>query len=352
MASRSALWITIRWGHTVLDVVHSSPPANFRVGEAAWLPSGFAVPASILGRQRLPLVRVDAATGDVWVVIAPGCTGTLTLAGRPSVSIHEASGGRPSVDVVGATELRLPLGSRATVAFFDLAFEIDHADAKQPARRLGPVAWRRMLIPAMVTLGLNVGLLFASARTIPTLDDLPEDELAMNDASTRLQITFSDPVERDDDEREPPASDGDDRHDWRTRCGGDQGAMGARDAVPASSRYGVAGPPDNADPHLARRTVLNEWADVQDVIGPIKPSVGDGPSPVMEWARDDALGTDAASATGRLWGEAIGVTRGSPGLGVGSRLACASCGAEGSGPRFARIGAHGAPRCELAGRLH
>jgi hypothetical protein len=90
-------------------------------------------------------------------------------------------------------------------------------------------------------------------------------------------------------------------------------AMGDRPTAERDRRYGVRGPGDNPDPHIARpsRGESRAW----DGIG-WQGLGGDARAPTAVWGRDDALGTDPESARGNMWGEAIGRARGALGLGL------------------------------------
>jgi hypothetical protein len=97
------------------------------------------------------------------------------------------------------------------------------------------------------------------------------------------------------------------------RCG--RAELG--DHFGASGRYGVAGPSNNADPHLARPvpgrgypavvTPASHWGQPQIHQG----SAG----PTAPFARDTALGTDPNTATGNMWGDEVHDARGEGGLG-------------------------------------
>ncbi|HEU5072620.1 MAG TPA: AgmX/PglI C-terminal domain-containing protein, partial [Polyangiaceae bacterium] len=74
----------------------------------------------------------------------------------------------------------------------------------------------------------------------------------------------------------------------------------------------VEGPSDNPDPHLARMQAVNEAAS----FGMVAMLTGDPNAPTSPWGRDTALGLDAVSAQGGMWGDEIGAAFGSGGLGL------------------------------------
>jgi hypothetical protein len=99
------------------------------------------------------------------------------------------------------------------------------------------------------------------------------------------------------------------------RCG--DAEMGAY--VANSGRYGVAGPPDNADPHLARPVPGQGFPTAHGLtihgIGVPQSQAGSA-GPTAPWGRDTALGTDATSAQGRMWGAGLNEEVGEGGLGL------------------------------------
>ena len=99
------------------------------------------------------------------------------------------------------------------------------------------------------------------------------------------------------------------------RCG--DAEMG-RD-VAESGRYGVAGPPDNPDPHLARPVPGRDYRTGDGVaineVGLAQPR--DGTSGLTApWGRDTALGTDARDTQGSMWGDVLNEDVGERGLGL------------------------------------
>lgn len=101
-----------------------------------------------------------------------------------------------------------------------------------------------------------------------------------------------------------------------TRATGEEGSMGNPNSRDSNKRYGVAGPKDNQDPHIARSTLLREAAEF-GMIGLLNVGAGGDPnSPTAIWGRDESLGTDPISARGNMWGDGIGDSFGGGGLGL------------------------------------
>jgi hypothetical protein len=92
--------------------------------------------------------------------------------------------------------------------------------------------------------------------------------------------------------------------------------MGNPNSRDSNKRYGVAGPKDNQDAHIARSAALREAAEF-GMIGLLNTGAGGDPNaPTAPWGRDDSLGTDPISARGNMWGDSIGDAFGAGGLGL------------------------------------
>jgi hypothetical protein len=102
-----------------------------------------------------------------------------------------------------------------------------------------------------------------------------------------------------------------------TRCGNAE--MGAL-VADARGRYGMSGPKDNADPHLARPAAGVGYPTAPAFIpdGELgfarTPSGSNGPT--APFGRDASLGTDAINARGSMWGDEIADASGEEGLGL------------------------------------
>jgi Ca-activated chloride channel family protein len=125
-----------------------------------------------------------------------------------------------------------------------------------------------------------------------------------------------------------------------TRAKGEEGSMGNPNTKASGNRYGVQGPADNPDPHMARQQALRDSAEF-GMIGLLNSGAGGDPNaPTAPWGRDDSLGNDpsppkesdnAQAAKGNMWGSEVGESFGSGGLGLSGI-------AEGGGGRGEGIG--------------
>ena len=92
--------------------------------------------------------------------------------------------------------------------------------------------------------------------------------------------------------------------------------MGNPNTKDTGNRFGIQGPQDNPDPHIARQAALREAAEF-GMIGLLNTGAGGDPNaPTAPWGRDDSLGNDPMSARGNMWGDSIGDSFGAGGLGL------------------------------------
>ena len=95
----------------------------------------------------------------------------------------------------------------------------------------------------------------------------------------------------------------------------EEGQMGKKDEKKTKNKYGIEGPQDNEDPHMAREEAKEQAANA-GILGVLKASVGAWNSPTSPYGQDTALGNDPMSALGALMGDQIGENFGFGGLGL------------------------------------
>jgi hypothetical protein len=325
-----AVEVMVMWGDMVLHVSHLSPPRNFYVGEEQGknLSSDYFIPAEKLGTSRAPIVL--ASGGNVAMVLLPGAKGFVDIAGQGKRKIEEivASGGaQPCAELSGAHQIILPAGAKARMEITgsqpgsSLIFQVATVNAgrKSPAGIFSASRdWSAMLYIGL-SMAVHVGLLSAMAFFMPPLGLMDEDEMS-KDQLYLIQQYLSAAAEREMEEKETDQISEDNADNKEggtgTRAKGEEGSMGNPNSRDSNKRYGVAGPKNNPDPHIARSAALREAAQF-GMIGLLNTGAGGDPnSPTAPWGRDDSLGTDPLSARGNMWGDSIGDAFGAGGLGL------------------------------------
>jgi len=151
---------------------------------------------------------------------------------------------------------------------------------------------------------VHVALLIATAAAVTPLrvvvDDAPPDDRRYPFASQ----PFGWAVESDGSTQTAP-TDAEQFGVFGLPGSTDEGAMGDFVAPWVDHHYGVRGPPDNPDAHIARTSGFLDAA-VLSGIGLESYSFGDPHAPIAPWGREDSLGEDPESARGHFGGVAIG----------------------------------------------
>ncbi len=304
-SAAEAIEIRILWGRNQLTVQHLSPPRPFTVGEEG---CDYSLPTEKLGTAQLPLVVAGPA-----VQIPQGATGRVQRSGQASVSLAEAAG--------GSSQIALQHGTTVRVELNDIVFEIAAVHAGKKA--VGGFTLAALTGGAMLyVLGSfagHAGLFGALAMLMPDMS-LAGDDTLSDDNRKLIQQFFDTQAELEEEEKETEQtaeSDADNNEGGTgTRAKGEEGSMGDPNTKAQGNRYGVRGPADNADPHIARQAALRDAAEF-GMIGLLNSGAGGDPdAPTAPWGRDESLGNDPLSARGNMWGDSIGESFGAGGLGL------------------------------------
>jgi len=326
-----ALEVMILWGDMVLHVQHLSPPRSFYVGEEQGknLASDYFIPAEKLGATRAPVVLADRG-GPAYLVLLPKAKGFIEIPGQGKQKIEDliARGqAQPCAEMSGAHQIPFPPGAKARMEIPSevpgaaLVFQVGAVNAgrRAPAGLFTSSRdWSTALYVGLSS-AVHLGLLAAMAFFMPPLG-LTEEEEMSKDQLYLLQQYLNASAEREMEQKDTDqvAEDNPDNKEGGTgtRAKGEEGSMGDPNSRNTNRRYGVAGPKDNPDPHIARSAALREAAEF-GMIGLLNTGAGGDPNaPTAPWGRDDSLGSDPISARGNMWGDSIGDAFGAGGLGL------------------------------------
>ncbi|MCA9621784.1 MAG: FHA domain-containing protein, partial [Myxococcales bacterium] len=269
----TALEVRILWGRNLLHVDHLSPPRSYYVGKDETggknkaLAVDYNVPAEKIGSGRVPVVVAHG--GSAAAIILPNATGTVQLAGQPKMTLQEAiSGGhaQPASEVAGAHQIPLQTGTHVHMEVGDLAFEVASVSSGKKvaaAFTMAAIASGALLYVLGSFVG-HAGLLAAMAMFMPPLGDTSDDSIS-DDQRYLIQQYLDSAAEKEMEEKETEqiAEDNADNKEGGTgtRAKGEEGSMGNPNTKLTGNRYGVAGPADNADPHIARAAALRDAAE-------------------------------------------------------------------------------------------
>jgi FHA domain len=319
----TAVEVMVLWDTTVLHVSHLSPPRSFYVGEEEGknFACDFFIPSEKLGTTRAPVVLADH--GSISFVILPRAKGTVEIPGQPKMTLEDAvRSGRtqPCSELSGAQQMSLPSGGKARVEMDGLVFQVAAVPAGKPVPGgvFASTDWSSFAYVGLSLLA-HVGLIAAMAFFVPPMG-LNDDEGLSRDQQYLIQQYLQAAAEREQEEKETEQvaeTNADNKEGGTgTRAKGEEGSMGNPNTKETGHRYGVQGPQDNPDPHIARQAALREAAEF-GMIGLLNTGAGGDPNaPTAPWGRDDSLGNDPMSARGNMWGDSIGDSFGAGGLGL------------------------------------
>ncbi len=309
-ADVSALEITIAWGNNVLHVAHLTPPRSFYLGETG---GDFLVPREALGADRVPVIVVR--NGAAFLVVPSGAEGKVVDAsGSTPLDLLPSE---PSAEHAGAREILLASGQRATLELAGLTLRVATVLAGKAApRTLSGREGRAVGAYFGVSFLVHAAFVAAMAHFVPPVG-LLDDEGSKQEQLYLLQAYLATAAEREQQRQEQPEVDQDEagapEQQAGERAAGDEGKMGKVTSKSEQGRYGVKGPRDNPDPHLAR---TREYAANFGMVGLLASGTGDPDAPTAVFGRDSALGRDDLSADGNMWGGSIHEAGGSGGLGL------------------------------------
>jgi hypothetical protein len=314
------------WDSNTLRVDHLTPPRSYFVGEEigdSKQTCDFFVPSEMLGTTRAPIVVANGVSASL--VILPRSTGTIDIPGRGKVTLEElvATGhARQSSHLSGAHEFELPAGATARMELehSGLVFEISAVNAGKPV----PAGMFAQFEAAAyiffgLSLLLHLGTVASLAFFMPHMNG-DDSEAIDRDTLLMMQKLLNAEAEREQEKKETEEvteANADNKEGGSgTRAKGEEGSMGNPTTKETGHKFGVQGPQDNPDPHIAKQAALREAAEF-GMIGLLNTGAGGDPNaPTAPWGREDSLGADPMSARGNMWGDAIGDSFGAGGLGL------------------------------------
>jgi pSer/pThr/pTyr-binding forkhead associated (FHA) protein len=313
------------WDSNILHVDHLTPPRSYYVGEEVGDSKStcdFFVPSEMLGTSRAPIVVANGVSASL--VILPRSNGTVEIPGQGKVSLQDlvASGrARQSSELSGAYEFELPAGAKARMELehSGLVFQVSAVNAGKPVPA-GMFAQfeAAAYIYFALSLLLHLGVVASLAFFMPHMNG-DDSEAIDRDTLLMMQHLLNAEAEREKEEEktEEVADNADNKEGGTgTRAKGEEGSMGKETSKEQGHKFGVQGPQDNQDPHIARQAALREAAEF-GMIGLLNTGAGGDPNaPTAPWGREDSLGQDPMSARGNMWGDAIGDSFGAGGLGL------------------------------------
>ncbi|MBI4704743.1 MAG: VWA domain-containing protein [Deltaproteobacteria bacterium] len=275
-SSETSVQVTVLWGDRILRVEERRPPCSFWLGVVPGNPGCcfFPLPAELLGAPARQLVAAEGPDA-VRLTLLPGAAGTVALPGEPPRAIAPAE----DAEAVAAPTLPLPTGAVAEqrLGSVTVRVAVGRAEPRLGSRRRSPRARATAACLSLSTL-LHLGLGLGGCWSPPP----PVGDDGLTDEQREIVRHYLSAAEEQELEAREAETRGEDKGDAReggagTRAKGEQGSMGRDDGSLASAerRYGVVGPSDAADPHVARSPGMRDAAEF-GMIGLLSVGAGGG----------------------------------------------------------------------------
>jgi hypothetical protein len=314
--------VIIFWGGEILDIRQVDSGRSFFIGEDV-AGVDFVVPCEGLGWRRAPLVQ--AVHGRTMVVLPPGVRGTVHVRGESQLDSEDAIAlGRtaPCSEVHGGHMLEPREGTQVRIHLGPLSFLMTaYRHQACPTLRTSSGSHGGVAFTMALSMLAHAALLGTLLMSTPPFDRDGASQRAEDGALVLSQYLMA----TSENQLPPEPEEG----EVDTGHAGTNGKClpGKQMGLPLAKRqgrYGVEGPRDNPDPHIA---VLSGSSEVNDshAIASLQLPAANAPS--MPWARDEALGTDVVSARGTMWADDVQDAWGLGGMAMSGT--CGSCGGGG-----------------------
>ncbi len=270
----------------------------------------FNAPSDALPVGLFPLVH---STGtDYELLFTQQMQGDVTVDGQTITLQQLAQSGRahPS-SIGGAYAWSIPNGARAKIDLGQNTFLV--SSVPPPRNYPAPIQinWGQQSYTAATA--LVVGLFLGMIYSIPPDPKSLSLDAFMNDQRF-AKFLIKPPEEKEEQIPEWLKKKGPDEAGGKgKRHKGEEGKMGKKTSKNKTGLYGLKGPKDNPDPHLAKM-LAEEQAQKAGVLGILKAQEGSHLASIF--GRDSALGNDAENVLGGLVGTQIGEAYGVGGLGL------------------------------------
>jgi hypothetical protein len=214
----------------------------------------------------------------------------------------------------------LSRGTKLRLEFADIAILVAAVDADKPwSKGIAAGLSRATAFPFCATIGLIGGLMATMAVSMPTLADSEDPNIESYQANLMQQYLVA-AAEREQEANQVEATAqgnaSEDKGGTGTRAASEEGTLGHTASRDRKHKLAVAGEKTPVESHVAREAALAEARTI-GMIGLLNSGIlGESKALAAPWGRDQALGKDASSFNGNMWGDELGDTAGAGGFGL------------------------------------
>ena len=206
--------------------------------------------------------------------------------------------------------MALPAKGRIKIDFGSWSFLVNAVPS--PKKFVAPLTfdWTQQIYTG-VSAVLHALFLFLIYFIPPSPEGLSLDQLEENNRFVKYMLTAAE-VEQEEVPDWLKKEKKDEQQGGKgKRHKGEEGQMGKRDSRKTDNHYGIKGPKDNPNPHMARSRA-KEMAKNAGILS----YLSSANAPTSPFGQDTALGVDPENALGALMGNQVGENFGYGGLGL------------------------------------
>jgi TonB family protein len=305
-----ALEVVAMFGDVVIDITHLRDEGSFTIGqsnEVTHFIRGDLVPED-------PYLLAGTNGSDMIVNVPESISGDVMLDGQVySLEELKAAGklGK-STTVARSHSLRLPQKARARLHFGDSTFLVNHVAAARPLPPAGLFSvfdgrFGRYLLAAAALHAIFAAVILS----------VPEDAERLELDAFDVQERYVEFMLKPETEKEEKLEDlfkglKEDEGEAAAKARDEEGKMGKKDSDQKNQRWAIKGPPDQKEIQLAKERAKMEALRTADAAF----NQLEGEMSAVWGNQERALGADAVSALGNMFGEKTGEASGYGGFGV------------------------------------
>ncbi len=243
----------------------------------------WVMPDLLGGGTRVTLVEADGQ-GSRMNLLA-GMTGEITLPDGSRQDLLEFAQGRSS--------FAMPAGARVRAHLGDFSFLVNSVLPGRLPVMPTDTDWASIVYTGFSFL-VHAVFMFLVYFIPPDPRSLSLDMLAEDNRFVRYILEPPEIQQEEVEDWVNQDNEDDEQGGKGKRHKGEEGQMGRQDSKKSDNRFGIKGPTDNPDPHMARERA-KEYAATGGILAALQSN-----APTSPFGQDSALGNDPESALGAL----------------------------------------------------
>lgn len=304
------LEVVAMFGETVIDIAHLREAGAYTIGQDNAV--NYFVRSNAVPEDPYPLARTDGT--DMVVNMPEGTSGDVMLEGQVySLDELRGAGKLGKSQSVGRSEsLRLPAKARARLQVGDSTFLVNHVAG---VRVLPPTGFWSTIDAKFSKYIIGAAALHALFAAI--ILSVPEDAERLELDAFDVQERYVEFMLKPEQEKEEKVEDlfkglKEEESEASAKARDAEGKMGKKDSDKQNAKWAIKGPPDQKEIQLAKERAKMQAVQTANAAF----NQLEGEMSAVWGTQERALGADAVSALGNMFGDKTGEAAGYGGFGV------------------------------------